>query len=68
MCGKCKEITRNFIIFVVFLVYLNILTKLAWQMSYREKNHRDSQSDGHQHSQAHTENQDIQGARSNVGV
>lgn len=67
MCGK--EITRNVIIFVFFLVvYLNILTKLAWQMSYREKNHRDSQSDGHQHSQAHTENQDIQGARSNVGV
>lgn len=37
-------------------------------MSYREKNHGDSERDGHQHSQTDTENQDVQGIHSDVGV
>lgn len=36
--------------------------------SYWEENHRHSQGDGHQHSQAHAEDQDIQGVHFTVGV
>lgn len=38
------------------------------EVSYWEENHRHSQGDGHQHSQAHTEDQDIQGVHFAVGV
>lgn len=36
--------------------------------SYREKNNGDGESDGHQHSQTHAENQDIQRVHLTVGV
>lgn len=36
--------------------------------SYREENHRDSQSYGHQHSQTHTQEEDVQGVNTDVGV
>lgn len=51
---------------------INSLTNLNGKkqpiLTYREKNDRNGESDGHQHSQPDEEHQDIQGVHSAVGV
>lgn len=46
----------------------NYYLKLISLMSYREENHRNSQSYSYKHSQAYTEDQDIQWVHANIGV